>query len=305
MRQHPARFWQLALLSLLALMLESSQAAAQSAAAANEARVPLDSKGVSDQCPSSDLEHGWARLLKEGDTNQLENLLVDDFVRVDADGHRQERAAYIADLASRRIRIESCTVECLETRSQSDFAVVSATVGVVGVCGDHDLSGFYQVTDTFVRRNEKWQAFSRSETKIASRTDPLWERVGKPDGRPRVVLFVQGSFCPHCMAQLATFAKDLSDQQYSVVVVSGDTEEDLKKFPDLPFKLVADPQHKVFRRFGAFNAVPKHATVAMDGQGILVFRTVGEQPYMDTAVVKRWIDKAAAIAKSQSSRIAN
>ena len=101
---------------------------------------------------------------------------------------------------------------------------------------------------------------------------------------------------------LKTFRDQFPDQQYAVTVVSADTEDDLRAFPDLPFTLIADPQHKIFRRFGAFPGTPKHATVALDKRGQLVFRTVGDQPYMDAKVVKRWIEKAAS---SESSTAPN
>jgi peroxiredoxin len=257
------------------------------------------------QSPFIELEQGWARSLREGGEEQLNELLVDDFVRVDAEGRLHDRRAYLADISSRRLRLEQCNVEGVKARTRGDFAVVAATVGVVGACEDRDISAFYQVTDTFLLRAGKWQAFSRNETRITSRTDPLWERVGKPNGKPRIVLFVLGSFCPQCMTQLMTFAKDLAGRQCGVTVVSADTEDDLKKFPDMPFMLVADPEHKLFRRFGAFESGPKHATVALDGRGNLVFKTVGEKPYMNAEVVGRWIDDEAArdvVRPSDSSK---
>lgn len=247
-----------------------------------------------------DFEHSWCRHLMNRCAEELSSLLAEDFVRVDADGRRHNRNDYVDSIDLDRTSFEECAIECIKINSRNGIAIVETTLGIVGTSDNRDFSGFYRVIDVLELHETRWRAMSRSETKISSRTDPLWERVGKPSGKPRVVLFVLGSFCPHCMAQLSTFAKDLADQNCLVSVVSADTEEDLKKFPDVPFKLVADPDHKVFRRFGAFKGEPKHATVAVDGRGKLVFRTIGDKPYMNAEIVRLWIDKAAAAEFRQS-----
>jgi peroxiredoxin len=180
---------------------------------------------------------------------------------------------------------------------------VSATIGIVGQDDQRDVSAFYQVNDTFIRQEGAWHAISRQETRIASRTDPIFERIGKPNGKPRIVLFVQGSFCPHCMTQLMTFAKQLADKHYDVTVVSADTEDDLKKFPDVPFKLVADPKHVVFRKFGAYKGKPMHATVALDKRGKVVFSTAGNAPFMNADVVALWLDNAAVADGLQTAEL--
>ena len=179
---------------------------------------------------------------------------------------------------------------------------MSSTVGVVGQYRGA-ISSYYEVTDVFVRVGEEWRALSRQQTRIASRTDPLHERVGKPDGNPRVVLFVRGSFCPHCMAQLSTFAKELSKRKFAVAIVSLIRKRTSSKFPDVPFKLVADPQHKLFRKFGAFDNGPLHATVVLDGKGVVVFRTVGTTPFMMADVLTQWVEKAAAAKPAGSAAI--
>lgn len=259
----------------------------------------------SESCPLLELEKRWAQILTTGLTEKLVELLDEEFFSIDSVGNLQDRESYIRNVSPQKAHLKDYVIENVEIKNRGNFAVLTATVGIVGESNERDISAFYQIIDTFVLQERGWRAISRSETKIASRTDPLWERVGKPDGNPRVVLFVQGSYCPHCMAQISTFARDLGGRHCKVTVVSGDTEDDLNKFPNVPFSLLADPDHRLFRRFGAFGAnKPMHATVAMDGKGNLVFSNIGERPFMDAGVVIRWIERAqtAETARNKERR---
>jgi peroxiredoxin len=238
------------------------------------------------------LESSWAHLAEIKATEDIDRLLMDNYFSVDAQGTVSDRGSYLSDLKSGKLQLESWTIEDSTIRLVGATAVVSATVGIIGEYQQRDLNGFYQVTDTLVRQKDGWRVLSRQQTRISSRTDPLFERVGKPNGKPRIVLFVQGSFCPECMAQLLAFAKEAGRMKYQITVVSADTEEDLKRFPDVPFKLVADPQHRLFRRFGAFQNKPLHGTFALDGKGSVVFGTTGYTPFMQADVIQLWFNKA-------------
>jgi FtsP/CotA-like multicopper oxidase with cupredoxin domain/peroxiredoxin len=113
-----------------------------------------------------------------------------------------------------------------------------------------------------------------------------------PDG-PRVMLFVKGSLCPHCMGQITEMAKALGDSKADVVVISAGREDDLKGFPKVPFKLVADPAHDLFRRYGAFkDGEPMHATIVVDRSGKAVLNEVGEAPFLDVGAVRTALVRA-------------
>ena len=248
------------------------------------------------------IERDWGRLVESNAAERIGMFLVDDFQFVDAAGLVKSRKAYLNDLDTRVCRIESYNIEQMRTHVFGDTAVVVTTVGIVGRYGLSDISAFYQTTDTFVTRNGHWMAVLRQQTKVASRKDPLFERVAKPDGQPRIVIFVLGSFCPHCMTQLMTFAEALSVRKLNVTVVSADSAKDLKQFPDVPFNLVSDPKHELFRKFGAYQEKPMHATLALDSDGKVVFRHVGESPFMNVEVVELWVGKAAAADASSATR---
>jgi len=126
-----------------------------------------------------------------------------------------------------------------------------------------------------------------------------------PSGdRPSVLFFVKGAACVHCMAQLTEMAAGLTDRDLTVSVISASTLEDLQRFPPVPFHLVADPSHVLFRAYGAFNNVPLHATLVFDPRGAEVFRDVGAEPLRDLGRVLTALEVAAKRADRAESRAA-
>jgi FtsP/CotA-like multicopper oxidase with cupredoxin domain/peroxiredoxin len=102
---------------------------------------------------------------------------------------------------------------------------------------------------------------------------------------PSVMLFVKGSFCPHCMSQLVKMDKLLAGRGVKVSVITASEDEDLKSFPNVSFNLVADPELKLFKQYGAFEREAKHATIVRDRRGKEVLRKVGDAPFGDPEAV--------------------
>jgi len=114
-------------------------------------------------------------------------------------------------------------------------------------------------------------------------------------GRPVIVLFYLGHGCLHCAEQLAAFApaaKELAADGVSVVAVSTDAAADLGKAwvsaklegVTFPFPLVSDTGLELFRRYQCyddFERTPLHGTFLIDGNGLIRWRDVGPQPFMD------------------------
>ncbi|HYH67749.1 MAG TPA: Rid family hydrolase, partial [Urbifossiella sp.] len=113
------------------------------------------------------------------------------------------------------------------------------------------------------------------------------------DSNPSALLFVKGSFCTHCMRQLTEMAQELSGRNVAVTVVSGSTEDDLKDFPALPFTLVADPRHELFKRYRVFDGEAKHGIIVLDAAGRERLRKVGDAPFTDTKTVLAALGQAA------------
>lgn len=116
-------------------------------------------------------------------------------------------------------------------------------------------------------------------------------RINSSQGKTRssVLFFVKGSFCPHCMQQLTEMATGLANQAIDVTVISASTQEDLKSFSQTQFRLVADPELKLFKKFGAFDGEAKHATIVFDSSGNELFRNVAELPFTDSRTLLKAI----------------
>ena len=119
------------------------------------------------------------------------------------------------------------------------------------------------------------------------------------DGRPSLLLFVKGSACPHCLSQLTKIATALSGRNVSISVISASPEGDLQNFPRVPGRLIADPDHRLFKRYGAYDREAKHATIVKDRFGKELLRKVGEEPFTDVNVVLAALDQAANDASAE------
>src|SRR5439155_18251053 len=105
------------------------------------------------------------------------------------------------------------------------------------------------------------------------------------NGEPSVLVFVNGSYCPHCVSQIVALDRKLAGRGMNVSVITASTEDDLARFPTVWFDLVADPELKLFKRHGAFDGEAKHATIVRDRRGQEVFRKVGDAPFADVEAV--------------------
>src|SRR5207249_1573834 len=77
-------------------------------------------------------------------------------------------------------------------------------------------------------------------------------------------------------------------------------------FPTVPFRLVADPELRLFRQFGAFDRGAKHATIVRDGRGREVLRKVGDAPFADpeaVLVALRQAEPAFAVAVANTDTV--
>ncbi|MDZ4850136.1 MAG: multicopper oxidase domain-containing protein [Pirellulaceae bacterium] len=118
-----------------------------------------------------------------------------------------------------------------------------------------------------------------------SATQPLAQWKGKT-AKPSVTFFVKGSFCPHCMEQLKEMAETLADKGLDVSVVAASTLDDLTNFPKVPFELIADPQLKLFKKFGAYrNGEARHAVVVRSAKGEELMLQISDFPLMDASSI--------------------
>lgn len=121
-------------------------------------------------------------------------------------------------------------------------------------------------------------------TRESVRTRILNE-IPKTEGKPSVLLFVQGAFCSHCLNQVTEMARHLPESRCRICVISASSTEDLTRFPNLPYSLVADPDKKLFKRFALEGNT--HGTIVLDRSGKEKFRRTGSEPFMDLVAISR------------------
>jgi FtsP/CotA-like multicopper oxidase with cupredoxin domain/peroxiredoxin len=155
---------------------------------------------------------------------------------------------------------------------------------------DHEDSGMMELVTIF---DPKAKVGARAPAPATgSSTNRISAVIPQSSGKPAVLLFVKGAFCQHCMIQLVEMATKLSTQDVVVSVISASTEADLLGFPLVPFTLVADPDLKIFRKYGVFDGETRHATIVIDPSGKEVLRNVGKEPLMDATAVTKSLNQA-------------
>src|SRR5207244_3219622 len=77
----------------------------------------------------------------------------------------------------------------------------------------------------------------------------------------------------------------LAGRGVRVAVITASSEEDLKRFPNVSFDLVADPDLKLFKQCRLFDGKAKHATIVRDRGGNERLRKVGDVPFADHEAV--------------------
>jgi transposase InsO family protein len=118
-----------------------------------------------------DIELGWAEALRIKDVAWLEALLAEDFVLSSRGGVGQhvDRATWFENLA----QVDTDSMEILRVEAREfgepgvgNVAVVRALVHWAASFGTRDLTGDYELVDTFVRTEEGWRVSWRISTKV-------------------------------------------------------------------------------------------------------------------------------------------
>jgi len=121
-------------------------------------------KGVEEQALLQ-IERDWADAAMKKDTAALENILAADFIGQSADGVRNKRQA-LASVMSSAVKIESGALSDMKPIVFGDAAVVHGVWTEKSTTGGKDTSGQYRWTDTFVKRDGRWQCVGSYGVKV-------------------------------------------------------------------------------------------------------------------------------------------
>ena len=101
-------------------------------------------------------EREWAESVATGDTSVIERILADDFVGVAPNGRSYDKAKMISDTRESLKYFVSNHANNVRVRFYGDTAVAQGDETWERRSGD-PLRGRFVWTDTWVRRNGKWQ----------------------------------------------------------------------------------------------------------------------------------------------------
>lgn len=140
-------------------------------------------------------------------------------------------------------------------------------------------------------------------------------------GRPVLMVFYLGYGCLHCAEQLQAIAPKVEEFEkagISIVAISSDNIEGLGKSQEnydgekIPFPLVANPSHDVFKQFRAyddFEDLPLHGTFLIDGKGQIRWQDISYDPFMDVEFLlnesKRLLDQDKVKRESPGGELAD
>jgi len=100
------------------------------------------------------------------DAAALDQYEADDIVNTDPSGHANDKAQDKKDLSSGDVKFESLEIRDMKVRAFGNAAVATGTNDVKVSVKGQDLSGAYRFTDTWVKRNGKWQCVASQATKV-------------------------------------------------------------------------------------------------------------------------------------------
>jgi FKBP-type peptidyl-prolyl cis-trans isomerase FkpA len=116
-----------------------------------------------------DLERQWTESFKNRDKQTLNRILADDFIFTDEDGKIYNKAQYVE--AVTQVKVESYSLDDLTTRVSGDTGIVAGRwTGKMTVDGKQ-ANGAFRFTDTFAKRQGRWQALASQDTRIGQAGD--------------------------------------------------------------------------------------------------------------------------------------
>jgi ketosteroid isomerase-like protein len=117
---------------------------------------PSDSN-LSVEATITQLERNWANAIVKRDIGTLERLLAPEFNGTSPNGMTYSREMAIADLKSGVYVVTRMNLDEISVNVFGNTAVAFTSQEETSRYGNEDFSGHYHYTDTWVKRNGRWQ----------------------------------------------------------------------------------------------------------------------------------------------------
>jgi ketosteroid isomerase-like protein len=112
------------------------------------------------------LESAWNQAEIHHDANAAASVMSDHFISVDHHGALQNRAQYLADMKDTSFSPQEISNSNTSVYLYGDTAIVTSAYRTKGISGGKPFVHHGRFTDTWIKRNGKWQCVANQETLI-------------------------------------------------------------------------------------------------------------------------------------------
>lgn len=113
-----------------------------------------------------DVENEWTEANNRADRETLERILAEEFLGTDPNGRVENKQQYLASIQPNNI-IRSWDFDDLNLARSGSNAVLTGILIIRGQEGNGRFTRRFRFTDSFVRRDGRWQAISSQVMEIA------------------------------------------------------------------------------------------------------------------------------------------
>ena len=124
------------------------------------------SSGMSAGDEIAKMEKDWGQAILANPIAAIDQYEADDIVSTDVSGRVTDKAQDKKDMLSGDIKYESLDLREIKVHDYGDFAVATGLTNGKGSYKGKPFSGTYRFTDTWAKRNGKWQCVAEHATKV-------------------------------------------------------------------------------------------------------------------------------------------
>lgn len=123
------------------------------------------------------LAHAWLEAEAKEDAEAMARLWADDLQYSSSAGTVETKSQALASIRSGDLQISDSVYDTLEARVYGDMGVTTGIASQKGQFKGRDISGKYRFTDTWLKRDGRWQCVATHASKIAEGTDEPATRI--------------------------------------------------------------------------------------------------------------------------------
>jgi ketosteroid isomerase-like protein len=112
------------------------------------------------------LERDWAKAMVSDPAASVDRYEAEDIVSTDPTGRVTDKAQDKKEMGSGDLKFQSMDLAEVRCRVFGNTAVATGLTNLKGTFKGQDISGAYRFTDTWAKRDGKWQVVATQATKV-------------------------------------------------------------------------------------------------------------------------------------------